>query len=159
MNKNGSHFYLLPLHALPPPLPISLLPSLLGARHGRGKTKLPPWGRLCARGRTLLSRMHALRRALLPQRLAHLPQARRASSVPIRDSIAASISACHAEDPGSIPGCGVMHRCALETTHSPREARKKRIGALTSFAHCPRDLPGAPDFNSPPSSFGRAQGP
>ena len=27
-----------------------------------------------------------------------------------RDSIVVSISACHAEDPGSIPGCGIFRR-------------------------------------------------
>ena len=119
----------------------------------------PPWGKPCARGRALLSRVHALRRALLPQRLAHPPQARRASSAPIRDSAVASAPACRAEDPGSIPGRRAMHRCALETTHSPREARKKRIVALTSSAHCPPDLRGASDVSSAPSPVGRAQGP
>ena len=31
----------------------------------------------------------------------------------IRDSIVVSISACHAEDPGSIPGRGVLSICFL----------------------------------------------
>ena len=43
---------------------------------------------------------HAVEQVLLPTTLyAHCQ---------IRDSIVVSISACHAEDPGSIPGRGVM---------------------------------------------------
>ena len=34
----------------------------------------------------------------------------------LRDSIVVSISACHADDPGSIPGRGVL--CAIKLSHA-----------------------------------------
>ena len=42
----------------------------------------------------------------------------------IRDSIVVSISACHAEDPGSIPGRGVL-LAALTLNRAPRTLNPK----------------------------------
>ena len=42
-----------------------------------------------------------------------------AAAIPeVRGSIVVSISACHAEDPGSIPGGGVLHIPAAENLRS-----------------------------------------
>ena len=56
---------------------------------------------------------HAVEQVLLPTTLyAHCQ---------IRDSIVVSISACHAEDPGSIPGRGVMPPPCLPLNPSTRK--------------------------------------
>ena len=56
---------------------------------------------------------HAVEQVLLPTTLyAHCQ---------IRDSIVVSISACHAEDPGSIPGRGVMLPRRLALNPSTRK--------------------------------------
>ena len=44
----------------------------------------------------------------------------------IRDSIVVSISACHAEDPGSIPGRGFFSAVEAHTAEKEKEQDKKQ---------------------------------
>ena len=50
----------------------------------------------------------------------------------LRGSIVVSISACHAEDPGSIPGCGVLGTAWVEEGGG----RRRKIIWIVSFTLC-----------------------
>ena len=52
--------------------------------------------------------------------------------VQIRGSIVVSISACHADDPGSIPGCGVFRLHNKETIWMQRHVRESSVGGFGS---------------------------
>ncbi len=79
----------------------------------------------------------------------------------IRCSIVVSISACHAEDPGSIPGGGVFKPMGSAVSQRQASLGLRRIGKSdpTKANAEPRGLSTANIRNSPPSSVGRAQGP
>ena len=66
----------------------------------------------------------------LPQPSAHGCQVHEKLNSMIRGSIVASISACHAEDPGSIPGRGGACRdCCFKVTQQGSSFRKRKIFA------------------------------
>ena len=68
-----------------------------------------------------------------------------------RDSIVVSISACHADDPGSIPGRGVIGKRKILCLNTVKSWRKVRV-AVWSSGMIPASGAGGPGFdprNSP----------
>ena len=79
--------------------------------------------------------------------LGQVGNARVVSAAQIRDSIVVSISACHAEDPGSIPGRGVSFaKCSTRThlinnfggTRGAAATRRLRVRSFENSATGPR---------------------